>query len=432
MVHVSSAEPAASGPATAGVPDSLSRLTRWHAPREALELVELAVDGALSSPVLTVSAEAAEAVERDGGLVIEDAEGTPVAVMDEAHRLDGLAVEGRVLGARPFTHAPLRRHRRTPEQVRQMLDLLGHGPVLAVPVEAALTTTQVEEVSALAAHQRAHLLWLALVGTGRRKDLPAEALFRAVRDAADDVQEAGVPGIVVPVALPAGQDVTPVAHAYGASLVLPLPGRGGRRAPWHPASIRELERSVPVPSHRGVTIFFTGLSGSGKSTVAKALAEHLLDDGRRDVSMLDGDEVRRLLSAGLGFSRADRDLNIRRIGYVAAEVTRHGGLAICAPIAPFAAVRSEVRQAVSDVGDFVLIHISTPLEECERRDRKGLYAKARAGLIPDFTGISSPYETPDDADLVIDTSHVSVDEAVNLVWALLEQRGYLGPTDTRR
>jgi sulfate adenylyltransferase len=177
---------------------------------------------------------------------------------------------------------------------------------------------------------------------------------------------------------------------------------------------------------RGVTVFFTGLSGSGKSTVAKALAERIDEDSTRTVTLLDGDEVRRLLSAGLTFSREDRDLNIRRIGYVAAEVTRHGGVAVCAPIAPFDAVRREVRGRVGAVGDFILVHVATPLEECERRDRKGLYAKARRGEIPDFTGISSPYETPDDAEIRLDTTGREVDECVDEVWAHLERHGYLG------
>jgi sulfate adenylyltransferase len=422
-------------PATSSDPrlsDAVSRLTAWHPPRDVLEIVELAVEGAVPGPVLTVDEAAAVAVARDGALVIEDAEGTPVALLQSAQRLDGTDVEGSLVPARAFTHGPLRRHRRTPDQVHEMLDLRGPGSVLAVPVDGAMTSSQVEEVAALAVHERAHLLWLVLIGHGRRRDLPPEALYRAVRDAAEDVEEAGAPGVMVPVALPAGYDVAPVAHAFGAHLVLPLPSPGGHRGGLHPASARELERSVPPASRRGVTVFFTGLSGSGKSTVAKALAEHLLDDGRRDVSMLDGDEVRRLLSAGLGFSRVDRDLNIRRIGYVAAEITRHGGMAICAPIAPFAAVRQEVRAMVGDVGDFVLVHVSTPLAECERRDRKGLYAKARAGLIPEFTGVSSPYEEPADADLVLDTSRQTLEESVSAVWQLLDERGYLGPVDTRR
>ena len=130
------------------------------------------------------------------------------------------------------------------------------------------------------------------------------------------------------------------------------------------------------------------------------------------MSLLDGDDVRRLLSSGLGFDHAARDLNVRRIGYVGSEVARHGGLAICAPIAPYAESRAAVRAMVEPVGDFVLVHVSTPLEECERRDLKGLYAKARAGLIPEFTGISDPYDVPTDADLVVDTAQVSREEAL--------------------
>ena len=137
------------------------------------------------------------------------------------------------------------------------------------------------------------------------------------------------------------------------------------------------------------------------------------------------DVARRMLSSGLGFSREDRDTNIRRLGWVGAEVARHGGLAVLAPIAPFASTRAEVRRMVQAQGDLVLVWISTPLEECERRDRKGLYAKARRGEIPDFTGISSPYEEPDDADLVIDTTDVTVDDAVDQVMAYLTDGGWV-------
>ena len=211
-------------------------------------------------------------------------------------------------------------------------------------------------------------------------------------------------------------------------LIPPPPALPGQAT--HPAFRRELDAAGSA--RRGLTLFFTGLSGSGKSTVARAVAERIAELERRPVSLLDGDEVRRLLSAGLGFGRDDRDLNIRRIGFVATEVTRHGGLAICAPIAPFAPVRDEVRRAVEEVGDFVLVHVSTPLAECERRDRKGLYARARQGLIPDFTGISSPYEAPGDADLRLDTSAISVGEAAARVLELLRGRGHLiSPDDLR-
>jgi sulfate adenylyltransferase len=204
---------------------------------------------------------------------------------------------------------------------------------------------------------------------------------------------------------------------------------GGAVPAWlMPAAVtEELRRARPPRVRRGVVVFFTGLSGSGKSTLAKDLRDALLERGDRTVSLLDGDLVRRLLSAGLTFSREDRDLNIARIGYVATEVARHGGIAICAPIAPYAAARAGVRRMVSEVGNFVLVHVSTPLEVCEARDRKGLYAQARAGIIGSFTGISDPYEEPDDADLVIDTSVVSRHDAVAAVLTHLTRGGWLAP-----
>jgi len=197
-----------------------------------------------------------------------------------------------------------------------------------------------------------------------------------------------------------------------------------------PSVARELRRARPPRAERGLVVFFTGLSGSGKSTVARGLAEALNERGDRTVSLLDGDHVRQLLSAGLSFSRADRDLNIARIGYVATEVARHGGIAICAPIAPYAQARAAARQMVNEVGDFLLVYVSTPVDVCAARDRKGLYAKARAGLITGFTGVSDPYEEPHDADLVLDTSAMTRTEAVDAVLKLLTKGGWLaGPDD---
>jgi sulfate adenylyltransferase len=191
-----------------------------------------------------------------------------------------------------------------------------------------------------------------------------------------------------------------------------------------PAVAAELRRARPPRSRRGFVLFLTGLSGSGKSTIARNLADALAESGHRRVSLLDGDLIRQLLSAGLTFSRADRDLNIARIGFVAAEVARHGGIAICAPIAPYAAARARVREMVSEVGDFLLIYVATPVEVCEARDRKGLYAKARAGLI-NLTGVSDPYEEPQDADLVIDTATMTRDQATDAVLGLLTSGGWL-------
>jgi len=202
---------------------------------------------------------------------------------------------------------------------------------------------------------------------------------------------------------------------------------GSAIPPWVvPTAVeRELQRVRRPRSQRGLVLFLTGLSGSGKSTIARDLADVLAERSDRQVSLLDGDLVRQLLSAGLTFSRADRDLNIARIGFVAAEVARHGGIAICAPIAPFASARAQVRQMVSEVGDFFLIHVATPGEVCEARDRKGLYAKARAGVISQFTGVSDPYEEPADAELVIDTSAISRPDAVQAVLRMLIAGGWL-------
>lgn len=202
----------------------------------------------------------------------------------------------------------------------------------------------------------------------------------------------------------------------------------GRPLPdWYtyPSVERELRHRHPARGRQGFTVFFTGLSGSGKSTIAHALRVKLLEMGGRGVTLLDGDLVRKNLSSELGFSKEHRDLNIRRIGFVAAEIARAGGAAICAPIAPYDAVRREVRATAQPAGGFVLVHVATPLEVCEQRDRKGLYAKARAGIIKEFTGISDPYEEPSDAEVVIDTSDVTPEEAVRAVVLYLEREGYL-------
>ena len=182
------------------------------------------------------------------------------------------------------------------------------------------------------------------------------------------------------------------------------------------------------PRHRqGFTLFFTGLSGSGKSTLASAVLSRLLSQGaRRAVTLLDGDRVRRHLSSELSFSKPHRDLNVLRIGFVAAEITKHGGAAVCAPIAPYAATRAKVRAMVEAHGGFIEVHVATPLAVCEQRDRKGLYAKARAGLIEEFTGISDPYQTPEQPELMIDTSRCTVEQGAGRVLAKLAELGYLG------
>ena len=198
--------------------------------------------------------------------------------------------------------------------------------------------------------------------------------------------------------------------------------RSSLSRPTQPEIQKIIDFDRPPVDEQGLVLFFTGLSGSGKSTLARALMDQLLEQGTRTVTSLDGDVVRRNLSAGLSFSKADRETNIRRIGWVAAEISRHGGVAICSPIAPFDETRQQVRAMVEEAGGaFFLVHVATPLEECERRDRKGLYAKARRGEIPEFTGISSPYEEPADADVRVDTTGRSIDDALDDVIAVLAE-----------
>lgn len=291
------------------------------------------------------------------------------------------------------------------------------------------------------------VVWIALTGRDRRR-IPAGALLGAVRAAARAWSaRSGRPSTVLqlpwslgarPTLLTAPDGLVGpgdalagwIAAALGLESALLLGETDGHRAlrgleedALHsarallPAEVLPFHRGTP---DRGLVVLFTGLSGSGKSTVARALAARLEADGRT-VSVLDGDEVRRLLSAGLGFDAEGRALNVRRIGWVAAEIARAGGTAVAAPIAPFAAGRAEMRRTVEERGGrFVLVHVATPLEVCEARDRKGLYAAARAGRIADFTGVSSPYEVPLDAEAVIDTTATSVEDAVAAVLAAVE------------
>jgi len=203
---------------------------------------------------------------------------------------------------------------------------------------------------------------------------------------------------------------------------------GGDIPSWftYPEVATELRRSFPPRAKQGFTIFFSGLSGAGKSTIANVLMTKFLEVGGRPVTMLDGDLVRKHLSSELGFSKEHRDINIRRIGYVASEITKNGGIAICAPIAPYDATRKDVRALIEPVGGFILVHLSTSVDVCERRDRKGLYAKARAGILKEFTGISDPYEEPTDAELHINTAELSPEEAAQEIVLHLEKEGFIG------
>ncbi|MBF0202293.1 MAG: bifunctional sulfate adenylyltransferase/adenylylsulfate kinase [Desulfamplus sp.] len=204
--------------------------------------------------------------------------------------------------------------------------------------------------------------------------------------------------------------------------------RRGKRVPdWatFPEVVEELKKSYPPPPGQGLTIFLTGLSGAGKSTIAKVLYARFMEMGTRPVTLLDGDIVRRNLSSELNFSREHRDINVRRIGFVAMEITKNRGVAICAPIAPYEKTRWEIRESIEAYGGFFEIHVATPIEECEKRDRKGMYARARAGLLKGFTGVDDPYEMPSNCELTIDTTNITPDEAAHEIMLLIGQKKFI-------
>jgi sulfate adenylyltransferase len=352
--------------------------------------------------------------------------------------------------------------------------------VLGVMADRPLHRPQLAQIAYAARTIAGHVLIIVPVGDAGPDGLAPEALVRAVFAARDRMPPATI--VAVPLTR-RGDDITDallrsrVAANYGATHLLAsgselsgggpralLPrelaydGRDGqwrgaddipprhRRVAltpeeidnlldrgvtlpeWHtpPAVARELARARPPRRVRGVVVFFTGLSGSGKSTIARGVADELAETGERTVTLIDGDVARRFLTAGLGFSKADRDENVRRIGFVAAEAARHGGLALCCPIAPYAQARHAARQLAKAAGaGFILVYVATPLEVCEDRDPKGLYAKARDGKIHNMTGVDDPYEIPTDADLVIDTSTRPVGEAASMVLEHLVVEGWL-------
>jgi len=441
-------------------------------PEELAEIRLAAMEVGSPIAAVTVDTATASAMRATGWLVIRDPEGAAVAALwtdgrvDEAEpseptrpsphaaqRLRGTVVDVEGASPGPFDHL-----RRRPAEVDLpgSLAVIGHDPPDGVAMVCVTTS-------------KSPVLFTVLDGPRRRPGPALADTVRAVRELAAGLQACGRAAEVIVLPAPEYGDERDeqlrrtIGAAYRAARVrqshstdrrallealdapyTPHPGAGppdttpadNPDAQLAPSPLDALpeptlaawRRFRPPRSRRGLAIMFTGLSGSGKSTIARALVEALVEDGSRAITLLDGDVVRHLLSAGLGFSRADRDLNVRRIGFVAAEIARHGGIAVCAPIAPFAKTRREVREMVSEHGDFVLVHVATPLEECERRDRKGLYARARAGEIPEFTGISSPYEEPDDADLVIDTSSMTIAAAVEEVHDLLRHGGWVPPS----
>jgi len=436
---------------------------------------------------LTVPARLVEGIDAENplrrALVLTDAEGAPVALLDVTDIwsvAEGFAgVGGSVRRIGDGTHGPFQRLRRTPEEIKE---LLPPGRVLGVIADRPLHRPQLAQIAHAARTLAAHLLVLIPISDPGPDGLPPEALVRAVFAARDRMPPATL--VAVPISR-RGDEIRDalvrarVAAAYGVTHLLStgemlsggglrvlvprelaydnrdgqwrwrddIPPRNRRLAltqeeiedlldrgfplpEWHtpPAVAKELARARPPRRHRGLVVFFTGLSGSGKSTIARGVADALRESGDRTVTLLDGDVARRELSSGLGFSRADRDVNVRRIGWVAAEIARHRGVALCCPIAPFAKARAAARSmALAAGGGFLLIHVATPLEVCEERDRKGLYARARAGQLQGLTGVDDPYEEPTDAELVLDTSELSAEECVQAVLQHLIEIGWVEP-----
>lgn len=437
-------------------PTTVPSLQVADAPSADLELVLeglLVPQGPLGGPVPppapptggdgpTVVTLAVDAPERDavlaaGAAVLLDAESTPVARLEGARASEDLA--GALVGVLErlvppeaglgLELRPSRSGRPTPASVVVLRRPLVDGEAAVAARRGAALVVPVSGPSPDGVP--ADVLLRCAEAEGRAHDLSVLAVPLAWRDASSDEHlvehlalglRAGEVVVARAAADPADDEATrrwrrELAAVEHGSAPESLPG----------ATAAELRRWRPPRADRGLVVLFTGLSGSGKSTVARALHQRLLEAGGRRSSLLDGDVVRRLLSSGLGFDADARDLNVRRIGFVATEVARHGGTAICAPIAPYERSRRAVRRMAEEVGDFVLVHVSTPLEECERRDLKGLYARARAGELTGMTGVDDPYEEPQDADVVVDTSALSRGEAVGRVLSFLVEGGWVAP-----
>lgn len=353
---------------------------------------------------LAVPTQAAQEAVDQGSLTLTDPDNTPLAalVLSDTRRRDDRTtwVAGRLRALKAAEHPPARAVR------------------LVVPVDlgdhvVALFGGRVSASDVVRAVSVAHGKPLALIGVASHDPSGSDAAVM------DELRRCA--------------DVIPNARAW--YLAAPAVGETATAEDVLQVALTSLGVDDPLdfrrptaPADTGAVLLFTGLSGAGKSTVARAVVEAITARGLRRTVLLDGDDVRQELSAGLGYGREDRERNLTRIAWVAARVAEVGGLAVCAPIAPFASARQAMRERVEPRSPFLVIHVATPLAVAEARDRKGLYAKARAGLIPDFTGIDSPYEPPEDADLVIDTSRSGVGECVDSVLAMLRAKGILTGT----
>jgi adenylyl-sulfate kinase len=411
---------------------------------------DLPEEGALVR--VAVSPDQADAITEAGGVVLRDEEFTPLARLVHAERAgtvtgaSSVVLRGHLQSERARESGETRgialsRADLVPHQEQRTLVLVERPPLsadegrLRAATDAATDAVYVVVADSprggvpfpvLLSTARA---WVAAEGLEGRVQLRSAPM--AWRDALSDSHLAdslarGV-GASTLLRLAAG-DGSDGAHQWRDTWSALERGQGDPLPGVSAPVAHLLTRWRPPRRERGLVVMFSGLSGSGKSTLARDVTQWVRGATDRTVTLLDGDVVRTMLSSGLGFDRSSRDLNVRRIGYVAAEVARHGGVAICAPIAPYSATRSAVREMAQEVGDFLLVHVATPLAECERRDLKGLYAKARAGLLPEFTGVSDPYEEPDNADLRVDTSLLDRSEALAVVTRHLTDGGWLPGT----
>ncbi|WP_081744696.1 adenylyl-sulfate kinase [Arthrobacter sp. H14] len=364
-------------------------------------------------PLLTVPRGVAEKATEYGALLLADPDGTPLARLEvtstEAAPPDAVYLAGPLTPLQKPEHSAAR-------DLRITAPFNASGTVQIVAAfDCAPTAEQLALAVATAQKSDAQLHLIALSGAGDATDNQLAKLLAAVRACAGPLEKAEANLLVVP-------DYAATTHEGEGSIGDFVLRRLGAREVLNFSSLHEPARSdTASPRPGGMVVLFTGLSGSGKSTVARAVLEQIQTIDDRQAILLDGDDVRRFLTAGLGFTREDRNTNVERIGWVASLISSAGGIAVCAPIAPFDESRKRVREFAERAGQYILVHVSTPLEVCERRDRKGLYAKARAGLIPDFTGIDSPYDEPADADYVVDTSVTSVKEATDAVLRLIAQ-----------
>lgn len=411
---------------------------------------------------LRVPGDLAGELTRAGRAVLRDHESTPLAVLEDVRLAD--ADDDRVGAGAPGADSPgdgavrevlgLARPWRRRESGENRADALTPQDLAeadaVVLVGRPPMTGDAEVLAAAVAAASGQVLVLVSEGPSQDGKVPGPVMLRLARLLAEELgptervrvrsaplawrdpdsdlvlgQLVSTAAGGVPLVHLAARDEAKGARQWHEALEELQLGTDGELSLLSPGAPEVLRRWRPPRHARGLVVMFTGLSGSGKSTLARALRERVAAMSDRSVTLLDGDVVRRMLSAGLGFDRDSREMNVRRIGFVASEIARHGGIAVCAPIAPYASTRAAVRAMVEPVGDMVLVHVSTPLEECEARDLKGLYAKARAGLVPGFTGVSDPYEEPQDAEVVVDTSQMDPDEAVAHVLGYLHVGGWL-------